>query len=405
VDATVVAVTTLLDHAATTPPRPEARAALSSWLDAANASSTHAPGQRARAAVEEARERIATALGCSPHEVVFTSGGTEADNLALKGTVWAARDRGRHRPHVVTTAVEHPAVLETVAWLVDRGEATATIVPPDPDGTVAVDRILDAITASTVVVSVMAANNELGAINDLAGLGAALADQPVALHTDAVQAIATLDVAVAAWGVDALAVSAHKVGGPQGVGVAVLRRGMPVVPLLHGGGQDRGVRSGTFAVGLDAACGAGVHAAVADRPQLRRRLRALTDRLAAGLLALDGVRRNGPTDPARRLASHLHLSLDGVDPTALSLALDRAGLAASSGAACGAGAAKASHVLEACGITGTPLRLSLGWPSTEADVDRALDVLTDVVPALRAGAPVLRSDAPVVPTSTPGETV
>jgi cysteine desulfurase len=172
--------------------------------------------------------------------------------------------------------------------------------------------------------------------------------------------------------------------------------------LLHGGGQDRGVRSGTFAVGLDAACGASVHAAVTDRPQLRRRLRTLTDRLAAGLLALDGVRRNGPTDPARRLASHLHVSFDGVDPTGLSLALDRAGLAASSGAACGAGATKASHVLEACGITGTPLRLSLGWPSTEADVDRALDVLTDVVPALRAGAPVLRSGAPAVPTTAPG---
>jgi cysteine desulfurase len=401
VDATVVTVTTLLDHAATTPPRPEARAALSSWLDAANASSTHTAGQRARAAVEEARERIATALGCSPHEVVFTSGGTEADNLALKGTVWAARDRGRHRPHVVTTAVEHPAVLETVTWLVERGEATATIVPPDGDGTVSVDRILGALTDDTVLVSVMAANNELGSVNDLAALGAALADRPVALHSDAVQAIATLDVDVDTWRVDALAVSAHKIGGPQGVGVAVLRRGMPVVPLLHGGGQDRGVRSGTFAVGLDAACGAGIHAAVADRPRLRQRLRALTDQLAAGLLALDGVRRNGPADPARRLASHLHVSLDGVDPTALSLALDRAGLAASSGAACGAGAAKASHVLEACGITGTPLRLSLGWPSTEADVDRALDVLTDVVPALRSGAPVLRSGPAAVPTSPP----
>jgi cysteine desulfurase len=396
-----VGVITSLDHAATTPPRPEARAVLSSWLDAANASSTHAAGQRARAAVEEARERLATALGCSPHEVVFTSGGTEADNLALKGVVWAARDRGRHRPHVVTTAVEHPAVLEAVGWLVGRGEATATIVPPRPDGTVAVDRILEAVTDDTVLVSVMAANNELGAINDLPALGAALVDRPVALHTDAVQAIATLDVDVAAWRVDALAVSAHKIGGPQGVGVAVLRRGLPVVPLLHGGGQDRGVRSGTFAVGLDAACGAGVDAAVVDRAQLRRRLRTLTDRLAVGLLALDGVRRNGPTDPARRLASHLHVSLDGVDPTALSLALDRAGVAASSGAACGAGAAKASHVLDACGISGTPLRLSLGWPSTEDDVDRALDVLTDIVPALRTGAPVLRSRPPVAPTSAP----
>jgi cysteine desulfurase len=387
-----VVVTVLLDHAATTPPRPEARAALSTWLDAANASSTHAAGQRARAAVEEARDRVADAVGCSPHEVVFTSGGTEADNLVLKGTVWAARERwgGRGaRPHVVTTAVEHPAVLDTVAWLGDRGDADVTLVPADPDGTVAVDRILAAVTDATVLVSVMTANNELGAVNDVAALGGALADRPAVLHTDAVQAIATLDVDVRAWQVDALALSAHKFGGPQGVGVAVLRRGMPVVPLLHGGGQDRGVRSGTFAVGLDAACGAAIRAAAADRAGVRTRLRALSDRLAAGLVALDGVRRNGPEEPERRLASHVHVSIDGVDPAALSLALDRAGVAASSGAACGAGAAKASHVLEACGITGTPLRLTIGWPSTDADVDRALEVLTVVVPSLRAGAPAL----------------
>jgi cysteine desulfurase len=381
-------VLVLLDHAATTPPRPESRAALSTWLEAANASSTHAAGQQARAAVEEARERVAGALGCSPHEVVFTAGGTEADNLAVKGIVWAARDRGRHRPHIVTTAVEHPAVLEPIAWLADRGEAAVTVVVPDADGIVPTDRVLDAVTADTVLVSVMAANNELGAINDVPTLGAALADRPVALHTDAVQAVATLDVDVRAWQVDALALSAHKVGGPQGVGIAVLRRGLPVEPLLHGGGQDRGVRSGTFAVGMDAACGAAVETAVSDRASLRGRLRELTDRLAVGLAALDGVRRNGPEDPARRLASHLHVSIDGVDPTALSLALDRAGVAASSGAACGAGASKASHVLEAAGVTGTPLRLTLGWPSTEADVDRAVDVLAEVVPALRAGAPV-----------------
>jgi cysteine desulfurase len=378
----------LLDHAATTTPRPASREALSTWLEAANASSTHAAGQRARAAVEEAREQVAVALGCSPHEVVFTAGGTEADNLAVKGIVWAARERGHHRPHLVTTAVEHPAVLEPAQWLADRGEAEVTIVPPAADGTVPVERILDAVTDDTALVSVMAANNELGAVNDLAALGAALADRPAALHTDAVQAIATLDVDVRGWQLDALALSAHKIGGPQGVGIAVLRRGVPVQPLLHGGGQDRGVRSGTFAVGLDAACGAAVREAVTDRAELRTRLRQLSDRLAEGLLVIDGVRRNGPEDPARRLASHVHLSIDDVDPTALSLALDRAGLAASSGAACGAGASKASHVLEACGVTGTPLRLSLGWTSTSDDVDRALDVLHDVLPALRAGAPV-----------------
>jgi cysteine desulfurase len=372
-----------LDHAATTPPRPEARAALSRWLDAANASSTHTAGQTARAAVEEAREQVAAALRCSPHEVVFTAGGTEADNLAVKGVVWAARERSRAVPHLVVSAVEHAAVLDPARWLAERGDATLTIVVPRSDGRVEVPAVLDALRRETVLVSVMAANNELGTVNDVARLAQELAERDVPLHSDAVQALVTLDVDVAGWGVAALAVSAHKFGGPQGVGVAVLRRGLPVVPLVHGGGQDRGVRSGTFAAGLDAACGAALTAAVADRPVVRTRLRALSDRLASGLLAVDGVRRNGPADPAQRLASHVHLSLDGVASEALALELDRAGLAASSGAACGAGATKASHVLAAAGVTGTPLRLSLGWPSTVEDVDRAVDVLSDVVPRLR----------------------
>jgi cysteine desulfurase len=388
-------VTLYLDHAATTPPRPEARAALERWLEAANASSAHLAGQAARAAVEEAREAVAVALACSPHEVVFTSGGTEADNLAIKGVVWAARDRVRGVPHLVTTAVEHPAVLDPARWLAERGDATLTVVPPRADGRIDVDRVLAAVRTDTVLVSVMAANNELGAINDVPALGVALRARGVPLHTDAVQAVATLDVDVEGWGVDALALSAHKVGGPQGVGVAVLHRGLPVVPLAHGGGQDRGVRSGTFAVGLDAACGAALTAAVADRSALRSRLRALTDRLTAAMTALEGVRRSGPADPAWRLASHVHLLLEGVPPDALALGLDAAGLAASSGAACGAGAAKASPVLEACGLVGTPLRLSLGWTTTEAEVDRAIEVLTELVPRLR-----VRSAAVAVSSSS-----
>lgn len=372
-----------LDHAATTPPRPEAREALCSWLDAANASSSHLSGQAAREAVEVAREQAALALGCSPHEVVFTSGGTEADNLAVKGIVWAARDRMRGVPHLVTSAVEHAAVRDAARWLADRGDVTLTEVAPRPDGRVEVDAVLAAVRPETVLVSVMAANNELGAVNDVPALAAELGGRGGAVHTDAVQAVATLDVHVGDWGVDALALSAHKLGGPQGVGVAVLRRGLPVVPLAHGGGQDRGVRSGTFAVGLDAACGAALTAAVADRAELRARVRERSDRLAAALTALDGVVRSGPADPAHRLASHVHLRLDRVDPDGLAMALDAAGIVASGGAACGAGALRASHVLTACGMTGTPLRLSLGWTSTDADVDRAIEVLTELVPRLR----------------------
>lgn len=389
-DATVVGVHTYLDHAASTPPRPEAQAALTRRLDAANASAPHAAGQQARTVVEESRERVARALRCSPHEVVFTSGGTEADNLALKGVVWAASRRLGRTPHLVTTAVEHPAVLATARWLAERGDCHLDVIPPRPDGSTEVDRILAAVRDDTVLVSAMTANNELGAVTDVAALAGALSERGVPLHTDAVQAAATLDLDVAADGVSALALSGHKFGAPQGVGVAVLRRGLPVEPLTHGGGQDRGVRSGTFATGLIAAFAAGLEAAVADRAAVRQRVGALADRLAAGATAMDGVRRNGPGDPARRLVSHVHLAFDDVDDAALSLALDRAGVVASAGSACGSGAATASPVLAACGVTGTPLRLSLGWTSTDADVDRALEVLTDVVPRVRTGASALR---------------
>jgi cysteine desulfurase len=372
---------TYLDHAASTPLRPEARDALERWVDAANASATHLAGQAARAAVEEARESIATALGCLPSEVVFTSGATEADNLVIKGALWAAAERGRR--HLVVSAVEHPAVLETARWLAGRGEAILSVVPPAADGRVEVERVLAAVRDDTALVSVMAANNELGAVNDVPALARELAERGVPLHTDAVQALPTRSVDVAGWGVAALALSAHKLGGPQGVGVAVLARDLELVPLTHGGGQDRGVRLGTFAVGMDVACAAALQAAVRDRDELDLRLKALSERLAAGATAIEGVRRNGPDAAADRLSSHVHLSLEGADPAALGLELDRAGVAASTGSACASGAGQASHVALACGLTGTPLRLSLGWTSTDADVDRALEVLTDVVPRVR----------------------
>jgi cysteine desulfurase len=380
-----------LDHAATTPPRAAALAALTHWLerdDVGNASAAHSAGRTAREAVEHAREEVAAALGAAPADVIFTSGGTEADNVAVKGLAWAGAAAGRR--HLVTTAVEHPAVLEAARWMASHQGFALTEVAPRPDGTVDVEAVLAAVRDDTALVAVMWANNELGAINDVAAIGAALADRPAAFHTDAVQAFATQPVRVDDSHCDALALSAHKFGGPQGVGVAVARRGVPIEPLTHGGGQDRGVRSGTFAAALDAACGAAVTAAVGDRPDLAARARRHTDRLAEGLLALDGVTRNGPADPAQRLPTHLHVSVAGVDGDALTLALDRAGLAAAAGAACTAGAVKASHVLVACGITAdATLRLSVGHTTTDADIDGALDVLTDVIPRLRAGRPVV----------------
>ena len=384
-----------LDHAATTPPRPEVLEVLERWLPAGNASARHIPGQAARRAVEHAREQVASALGCGPHDVVFTSGGTEADNLAVKGVAWAAR-RGDGGPpaHVVTTAVEHAAVLEPARWLAARGEIELDVVDPEQDGCVAVSDVLDRVRdgsdgrPATALVSVMGANNELGSINDVATLGAALRDRGVPLHVDAVQCVATLDVSLEGWSADALAVSAHKIGGPQGVGVAVLRRGLAVEPTTHGGGQDRGLRSGTFAVGLIAACGEAVVRAVAERTAVRSRLVELSGRLADGLRAIDGVVRSGPADPRRRLASHVHVTVDGVDGEALALGLDAAGVAASAGSACSSGAATGSHVVAACGLAGAPLRLSLGWTSTRDEVDHAVAVLGELVPRLRAGGDV-----------------
>jgi len=384
-----------LDHAATTPPRPEVLEVLQRWIVSGNASARHLAGQAARRAVEEAREQAAAALGCGPHDVVFTSGGTEADNLAIKGIVWAARARESDGPaHMVTTAVEHAAVLEPARWLAARGDVELDVVQPGRDGRVAVDDVLERVRdgsdgrAPTVLVSVMGANNELGSVNDIAALGAALREREVPLHVDAVQCLATLDVSLERWSADALAISAHKIGGPQGVGVAVMRRGLAAEPTSHGGGQDRGLRSGTFAVGLIAACGEALELAVRERGAVRERLVALSDRLAHGLMGIEGLRRSGPLDPADRLASHVHVTIDGVDGEALALALDAAGIAASAGSACSSGASSGSHVVDACGLTGTPLRLSLGWTSTIEEVDHAVDVLAAVVPRLRDGGDV-----------------
>ena len=393
-----------LDHAATTPPRPEVLEVLERWIGAGNASSRHLPGQAARRAVEHAREQAAAALGCGPHDVVFTSGGTEADNLVVKGVAWAARERSSAAPvHLVTTAVEHAAVLEPARWLAERGDIEIDVVEPMGDGRVTVEDVLTRVRdgsdgrARTALVSVMGANNELGSINDVAALGQALRGIGVPLHVDAVQCVATLEVSLDRWSADALAVSAHKIGGPQGVGVAVVRRGLALEALSHGGGQDRGLRSGTFAVGLIAACGEALERAAAERDALRQRLTSLSDRLAAGLAVIDGVRRSGPQSAEHRLASHVHVMVDGVDAEALALGLDTAGVAASGGSACSSGATSGSHVVDACRLVGVPLRLSLGWTSTEAEVDHAVSVLGELVPRLRDGGDVFGLDIAVRP--------
>lgn len=375
-----------LDHAATTPVAPEVRAAMAPFLDAehGNPSSLHARGRAARAAVEAAREQVAEALGVAPLDVLFTSGGTEADNAALKGIAWAARDAGRGA-HLVTTAIEHHAVIESAHWLAERQGFELTVVGCGPDGLVDPDAVLDAVRDDTVLVSVMAANNEVGTIQPLDVLGPALAARGVPLHTDAVQAFGRTPLDVAGWGIGALALAAHKFNGPKGVGVLVLRRDLPCELLLHGGGQERGVRSGTLNAAGIVGCGAAAALTAATAAEEVPRLRALRDRLLDGLLAVEAVALNGSAE--RRLPHNAHVAADGVDGEALLLALDAAGVAASTGSACQSGAAEPSHVLQAMGARTdgvAHLRLTCGRTTTDGDVDHAVEAFTAAVAALRA---------------------
>ena len=377
-------MTIYLDHAATTPLAPEALAAMQPFLttEHGNPSSLHATGRRARAAVEQAREQVAGALGVAPLDVLFTSGGTESDNAAVKGIAWAARRAGRGS-HVVTTAVEHHAVLESVAWLGDGQGFRVTVVGVGSDGVVDPDRLLAAVADDTVLVSVMAANNEIGTVQPLDLIGPALRDRGVALHTDAVQAFGRAPLDLDGWGVSALSLSAHKFNGPKGVGVLVLRRDVAVEPLLHGGGQDRGVRSGTFNTAGIVGCGAAAALTAATAPTEIVRLRGLRDRLADGLLAVDGVTLNGSAQ--QRLPHNVHVGVDGCDGEALLLALDAAGVCVSTGSACQSGAGTPSHVLAAIGapLDRGHLRFTCGRTTTESDVDDAVTVFTDTVKRLR----------------------
>jgi cysteine desulfurase len=373
-----------LDHAATTPVAADVSAAMAPFADAefGNASSLHRAGRAARAAVEVAREQVAAALGVEPLDVLFTSGGTEADNAAIKGIAWAGRAAGRGA-HLVTTAIEHHAVLEAVHWLVDAQGFTATVVPPQSDGVVDADRVLAAVRPDTVLVSVMAANNEIGTLQPLDLVGPALRERGVPLHTDAVQAFGRTTLDVGGWGLSALSLSAHKFNGPKGVGVLAVGREVGMQPLLHGGGQDRGVRSGTFNTAGIVGCGAAAALTAASATTGAARLRRLGNRLRDGLLALDGVSLNGSAE--RRLPHNVHVAVAGCDGEALLLALDAAGVCVSTGSACQSGAGRASHVLEAIGAPPDRghLRFTVGRTTTDAEIDDAVTIFTDVVKRLR----------------------
>jgi cysteine desulfurase len=371
-----------LDHAATTPVLPEAAEEMLrvTASEFGNPSSVHAAGRRARALVEDARERVAAAVGASPGEIVFTGGGTEADNLALKG---AAHKRRGDGDHVVVTAFEHHAVLDAARALAGAG-FDVTTVPVGPDGLVDPQAVAGAVRPSTILVSVMAVNNEIGTIQDLAGIAAAVKSvQPRALvHTDAVQALGNVPVDVHAWEVDLAAFAAHKAGGPKGVGALFVRSSVAVEPVLHGGGQERGLRSGTHNVAGIAGFGIAAEIAAKEVCEKSDRLLPLRGRLLDGIrAAVADVVVNGSLD--RRVAGNLNVCIPGTDGETMLLLLDAAGIACSSGSACASGALDPSHVLLALGIPKElakgSLRFSLGRTSTGEDVDAVLDALPAIV--------------------------
>ncbi|GCD21727.1 cysteine desulfurase [Cellulomonas algicola] len=398
-------MTAYLDHAATTPMLPGAARVLTEHLaHPGNPSSLHGSGRAARRVVEEARETAAAALGARPSEVVWTSGGTEADNLAVKGLFWARRTQDPSRRRILVSAVEHHAVLDPAFWMAEHAGAELVLLPVDADGVVDVAALRDELEqngAQAALLSVMWANNEVGALQPLDEVVALARRHGVPVHADAVQAVGQVPVDFAASGLDAMTVSGHKIGGPGGVGALLARRGLDLTPVLHGGGQERGVRSGTLAAPLIASFAAALDEAVRERPVYAARVGALRDRLVAGVRAAvpDAVLR-GPADTDRRLPANAHFTFPGCEGDSLLYLLDSAGVEASTGSACQAGVPRPSHVLLAMGVDEDDargaLRFTLGHTSTEADVAALHAALPAVVERARAAGLAGRGSTPAV---------
>lgn len=379
-----------LDHAATTPVRPEVLADLTDAFGLlGNASSLHEAGRHARRVVEEARETLAEAMGCTPHEVVFTSGGTEANNLALKGLYWARNAQDPTRQRILVSAVEHHAVLDPARWLADHQGAVVEELPVDSYGRLHLDTLREAIErdpASVALVSVMWANNEVGTLQPIPELAAIAAEHGIWFHTDAVQAVGLEDIDFAASGVSALTLTGHKLGGPVGVGALLLARGVDPVPVLHGGGQERDVRSGTLATPLIRGFATAVRLAVAEREEHAAHLADLRDELVAAVRGVvPDIRVNG--HPTERLPGHANIGFPGCEGDALLMLLDAQGIYCSTGSACSAGVSQASHVLLAMGAdpdtARESLRFSLGRGSTSADIKALADAIGPAVARAR----------------------
>ncbi|MCB0078017.1 MAG: cysteine desulfurase [Anaerolineales bacterium] len=376
-----------LDHSATTPLHPEVLAAMMPYLTTqyGNPSSLYRLGQQARQAVENSRRRVAARLNAAaPREIVFTGGGTESDNLALRGIALARQAEGRQ---LITSAIEHEAVLATMEALATDIGFDLTVLPVDAQGRLRVADLAAALRPETTLVSVMAANNEVGTVQPIAEIGALLRRHTAFFHVDAVQAGGYLPIDVQAWGVDALSLSAHKFHGPKGVGLLYLRRGTPLHSPVTGGGQEAALRSGTHNVAAIVGFAEAFELAQRERAAKNQRLSALRDRLVAGLLAaLPEARLSG--HPTERLPGHVSLLLGaGIAADMMIAALDMAGIAASSGSACASGRNEASHVLRAMGVPEdealSALRLTLGDGTTDVEIDQVIAQLPPLVARLR----------------------
>jgi cysteine desulfurase len=376
-----------LDHAATTPISAQALAALTHELSrCGNPSSLHGSGRRARRVVEEAREVLAAAAGAHPSEVIFTSGGTEADNLAVKGLYWSRRDEDPRRRKIICSPVEHHAVLDTVEWLERHEGAQACWLPVDEYGVVSVEDIRSEIEAdpgAVALVTVMWANNEVGSVQPVADIVRTAHEYGIPVHSDAVQAFGSLPLSFATSGLDTMAVSGHKIGGPVGIGALLVGRAVKLAPLLHGGGQERDIRSGTLDTPSIAAFAAAAEAAVGNLPEEGPRLARLREKLINGVTgAIPEAVLRGTPDPGLtglRLPGNAHFTFPGCEGDSLLFLLDLAGIESSTGSACTAGVPRPSHVLLAMGLTEEQARgaqrFSLGHTSTESDVEALVAAL------------------------------
>src|ERR671924_111364 len=376
----MAAVVHYLDYAATAPVLPEVREAMLPYLTErwGNPSSIYAVGREARKGIDEAREKLAFAIGASPEELVFTGGGTEADNLAAKGAAWAQEHKGRH---ILLPKIEHHAVLDSAEWLKGRG-FEIEFLPVDETGLVAADAVADRIRSGTILCCLMLANNEIGTIEPVAAIAAICRDRGVLTFTDAVQALGKIPVDVKELGVDLAAFSAHKIGGPKGTGALYVRRGVKVVPHTHGGGQERGRRSGTENPAGVVGFGAAAEVVTSELETQAPRWQAMRDRLLDELAdRIPDVRLNG--DPTHRLPHNLNVSIKGVVGEDVLLMLDAKGVCASTGSACQSGSVEPSYVLSACGIQKQwaqgALRLTVGRDTTDENIDAVLTELPPIV--------------------------